>query len=96
MSQGEHFAVRPIAHLARLELSETQLAEYAVQLDQILGYVAKLDALDVTGVAPLAHPNPVYDVTRDDATGPGMTVELALLNAPRAAQDQFSVPKVVE
>ena len=96
MSQEEHFAVRPIAHLARLELSEAQLAEYSVQLDHILGYVAKLDALDVTGVEPLAHPNPVYDVTREDGTRPGLTVDLALLNAPRAAQDQFSVPKVVE
>ena len=96
MSQEEHFAVRHIAHLARLELSEAQLAEYSVQLDHILGYVAKLDALDVTGVEPLAHPNPVYDVTREDATRPGLTVDLALLNAPRAAQNQFSVPKVVE
>lgn len=96
MSQGEHLAVKPIAHLARLHLSESQLAEYTVQLEQILGYVAKLDALDVTHVAPLAHPNPIFDIARPDATLPGLEVAQFQGNAPHFAQDQFSVPKVVE
>ncbi len=96
MSKGDHFNVKPIAHLARLDLTEAELAEYAVQLEQILGYVAKLDALDVTGVIPTAHPNPITDVTRPDVSRPGIGAELALLNAPRSAQNQFGVPKVVE
>ena len=96
MSKGDHFNVAPIAHLARLELTEAELAEYAVQLEQILGYVAKLDALDVSGVVPTAHPNPISDVTRPDVPRDGIGAELALLNAPRSAQSQFGVPKVVE
>lgn len=96
MSSGEHFDVRPIAHLARLQLSEAELAEFSGQLDRILGYVAKLDALDVSGVPPTSHPNPIFDVTREDVAREGIGVELALLNAPRSAADQFSVPKVVE
>ncbi len=96
MSQGDHFNVQPIAFLARLELTESELTEYAVQLRQILGYVAKLDALDVTGVPPTAHPNPITDVTRADVARAGIGAELALLNAPRSAQSQFGVPKVVE
>ncbi len=96
MSNGDHFNVKPIAHLARLDLTEAELAEYAVQLEQILGYVAKLDALDVSGVLPTAHPNPISDVTRVDVAREGIGSELALLNAPRQAQSQFGVPKVVE
>jgi aspartyl-tRNA(Asn)/glutamyl-tRNA(Gln) amidotransferase subunit C len=96
MNSGDHFNVKPIAHLARLDLTEAELSEYAGQLEQILGYVAKLDALDVTGVLPTAHPNPIADVTRADISREGIGAELALLNAPRASQSQFGVPKVVE
>jgi aspartyl-tRNA(Asn)/glutamyl-tRNA(Gln) amidotransferase subunit C len=96
MSNGDHFNVKPIAHLARLDLTAAELAEYAVQLEHILGYVAKLDGLDVTGVEPTAHPNPIADVTRADVARAGIGADLALLNAPRQAQSQFGVPKVVE
>jgi aspartyl-tRNA(Asn)/glutamyl-tRNA(Gln) amidotransferase subunit C len=96
MSNGDHFNVKPIAHLARLDLTEAEFAEYAAQLEQILGYVAKLDSLDVSGVEPTAHPNPIMDVTRADVPRPGIGSELALLNAPRQSQSQFGVPKVVE
>jgi aspartyl-tRNA(Asn)/glutamyl-tRNA(Gln) amidotransferase subunit C len=96
MNSGEHFDVRPIAHLARLQLSESELAEFSVQLDHILGYVAKLDALDVSGVTPMSHPNPVFDVMREDESRPGLGAETAVMNAPRPMQNQFGVPKVVE
>lgn len=96
MSNPTHFDIAPIAHLARLALSEAELAEYGSQLDQILGYVAKLEALDVSGVEPTAHPNPVFDVTREDVSREGFGAANALLNAPRSSQDQFGVPKVVE
>lgn len=96
MSTGEHFDVKPIAHLARLQLSEAELTEFSGQLQQILGYVAKLDALDVSGVVATSHPNAVHDVTRADLAREGIGSERAVMNAPRPVQDQFGVPKVVE
>ncbi len=96
MSKQPKFDVRPVAHLARLNLTDAELAEYSAQLGQILQYVAKLDAIDVSGIEPTAHANPVFDVIRPDESRPGFGVDKALLNAPRQSQGQFQVPKVVE
>lgn len=96
MSKGEVFNVKSIAHLARLQLSEAELAEFSGQLLQILGYVAKLDALDVSGVVATSHPNALHDVTRADIARDGIGADHATMNAPRPVQEQFGVPKVVE
>jgi aspartyl-tRNA(Asn)/glutamyl-tRNA(Gln) amidotransferase subunit C len=88
--------VQRVATLARLKLTETEEQEFSAQLGQILDYVAKLDELDVSGIEPTAHPSPVYDVTRPDVSRPGFGAENALLNAPKQAQGQIQVPKVVE
>ena len=66
------------------------------QLQGILSYMEKLDAIDVSGIEPTAHANPVLNVTRPDEVCPSLPVEEALRNAPKSANDQFVVPKVVE
>lgn len=96
MSEDNRFDVKPLAHLARLALTEAELADYAAQLERILDYVEKLNEVEVEGIEPTAHANPVYDMLREDAARPGFGVEKALSNAPRKAQEQFVVPKVVE
>ena len=85
-----------VADLARLELSEAEAERFAAQLGDILGYVVKLEALDVDGVEPMAHANPVYDVMREDSARQGAGVDKALANAPDRSADQFRVPRVVE
>jgi aspartyl-tRNA(Asn)/glutamyl-tRNA(Gln) amidotransferase subunit C len=96
MNPEATFDAKPIAHLARLQLSETELAEYSTQLGQILGYIAKLDSLDVSNINPTAHANPLCDVVREDVSRESLPAEALIMNAPRSAQDQISVPKVVE
>jgi aspartyl-tRNA(Asn)/glutamyl-tRNA(Gln) amidotransferase subunit C len=88
--------IKKVAILARLDLTEQELAEFSGQLGSILHYVEKLNAVDVSGIEPTAHPSPVFDVLRPDTARPGFGVENALLNAPKAAQSQIQVPKVVE
>ena len=47
-----HIDVTHIAHLARMALTEQELAHYQEQLSAILDYAARLNELDLTGVAP--------------------------------------------
>ena len=55
MSQP-HMDVRRIATLARLELSDEEISSFTGQLDAILGHIAQLSKLDVTGIEPTAYP----------------------------------------
>ncbi len=85
-----------VAKLARIELTEEEKSTYSRQLGQILGYFERLSEIDVSGVEPSAHARAVYNVMRDDAEGAAMPVSEALMNAPKARDNQISVPKVVE
>ena len=90
------FDVRYTAQLARLHLSEEEIAKFQTQLSQILAYVEKLEQVDVTGIEPTAHANGIFYVFREDAARDWFTAEEALANAPRAANQLFIVPKVIE
>src|SRR5262245_15937582 len=93
--------VRWIAHLARLELTDAELALFAPQLGAIVGYFDLLREVDVTGVEPLAHALPLANVFRDDEPAESLPVEQALANAPDrrpapGAGGFFGVPPVLE
>jgi len=47
--------VRHVAKLSRLAMDEARLAKFSAQLGSILGYVAKISEVDVTGVEPMAQ-----------------------------------------
>ncbi len=88
--------VRKVAKLARLEMSEADLARMQTQLSAILDYVAQLQALDTDGVEPLAHPLPVQNVFRPDEPRPSLPAAEALRNAPSRVGDYFGVPAVFD
>jgi aspartyl-tRNA(Asn)/glutamyl-tRNA(Gln) amidotransferase subunit C len=90
------FDVRYTAQLARLNLSEPEIAKFQAQLGQVLEYVEKLKAVDVSGVEPTAHAFTVENVFRSDESRASFSAEEALKNAPRAANGLFVVPKVIE
>jgi aspartyl-tRNA(Asn)/glutamyl-tRNA(Gln) amidotransferase subunit C len=90
------FDVRYTAQLARLHLSEEEIAKFQTQISQILAYVEKLEQVDVTGVEPTAHANAVFNVFRKDEPRDWFTAKEALANAPREANELFVVPKVIE
>lgn len=90
------FDVRYTAQLARLNLSEDEIAKFQSQLGQVLEYVKKLEAVDVSSVEPTAHAFPVHNVFRADESRPWFNAQEALSNAPRAANGLFVVPKVIE
>ena len=93
---SQDFDVRYTAQLARLNLSEEEIATFQSQLSQVLAYVEKLNKVDVSGVDPTAHTNPIFNVLRKDESRDWFTAEEALANAPRQANHLFVVTKVVE
>jgi aspartyl-tRNA(Asn)/glutamyl-tRNA(Gln) amidotransferase subunit C len=88
--------VKYVAHLARLHLSPEEEKKFGAQLGQVLGYIEKLNQLDVSQVEPTAHAVPLVNVTRPDEIRPGLSNEAALRNAPTKANGLFLVPKIVE
>jgi aspartyl-tRNA(Asn)/glutamyl-tRNA(Gln) amidotransferase subunit C len=88
--------VKYVAHLARLGLTPAEEEKLGAQLGQILGYIEKLNQLDVSNVEPTAHAVPLVNVTRPDETRPSLPNEEALRNAPAKANGLFLVPKIVE
>ncbi|BCG48796.1 Aspartyl-tRNA(Asn) amidotransferase subunit C [Citrifermentans bremense] len=88
--------VEHVARLARLELSEAELDTFTGQMDSILSYVEKLNALDTEGIVPTSHAVPMENAFRADEPTGSIGVEAALANAPLRAQSFFRVPKVIE
>ena len=88
--------VEHVARLARLELSESELDTFTVQMDSILAYVEKLNALETAGIIPTSHAVPMENAFRPDRPGQAIGVENALANAPKHAEGFFRVPKVIE
>jgi aspartyl-tRNA(Asn)/glutamyl-tRNA(Gln) amidotransferase subunit C len=90
-----HIDVRYVANLARLELSEAEVAEFQPQLEAILGYVETLSKLDVSNIDATAYSTDVFGRMREDIPHTSLTPEAVLQNAPDQAQGQIRVPKVV-
>jgi aspartyl-tRNA(Asn)/glutamyl-tRNA(Gln) amidotransferase subunit C len=88
--------VKYVAHLARIALTPDEEKKLAAQLGGILGYIEKLNELDITNIEPTAHAVPLVNVTRTDEVRPSLPHEDVLRNAPRQANGLFIVPKIVE
>ena len=88
--------VRHVAHLARLELSDQEIALYAVQLQAVLDYMAKLSELDTHDVEPTAHLLPLNSVFAEDRPAQVQDISGMLQNAPARTGPFFAVPRVLE
>jgi aspartyl-tRNA(Asn)/glutamyl-tRNA(Gln) amidotransferase subunit C len=88
--------VRKVAKLARLDLTDAEVAEFAGQLSAILDYVARMNELNTEGVEPLAHCLPISNVFRDDTIKESLGTEKTLANAPQRDESFFKVPKILE
>lgn len=88
--------VRRVAKLARIAVSEDEALRMTGELNGILGFVAQLDEVDVTGVEPLTSVVPIAMRRRPDAVSDGGKAGDIVANAPVSDQNFFLVPKVVE
>jgi aspartyl-tRNA(Asn)/glutamyl-tRNA(Gln) amidotransferase subunit C len=88
--------VRRIASLARIRLEEEEVGRMQAELNGILGWIEQLQAVDTTGVEPMAGGGAVSLRMREDAVTDGGIPEQILANAPDRMGEYFGVPKVVE
>jgi aspartyl-tRNA(Asn)/glutamyl-tRNA(Gln) amidotransferase subunit C len=87
--------VAKVAALARLRLGDDELERFTHQLADILDHAADIEALDLDGVEPMAHPVRVVNVLRDDTPGEPLDRAEVLAQAPAAEDGQFRVPPVL-
>ncbi len=87
--------VRELALLARLALSDQEVARMTGDLGAILTYVDALRELDTTGVEPMTHAVPFDCPLREDRVAPSLPIDAALANAPRREASFFQVPRIV-
>lgn len=86
--------VKHVAKLARLELTEEEIEKYSKQLGDILKYVDQMNEIDTTGVEPMPHPIPVFNVMREDEVKYEQSKTEMMANAPYEEDGFFRVPKI--
>ena len=85
-----------VARLARLGLSDEELEQYRDQLEAILEYAARVQALPTEGVAPTSHPLPMVNALRPDEVEDTLDREEVLSQAPDREGAFFKVPPFLE
>ena len=88
--------VKKIASLARIAITDEEVAKIAPELDNILGWIEQLGEVDTSSVEPMTAVIPNHLRLRDDVVTDGNVRDAVLSNAPVAEHGFFAVPKVIE
>lgn len=85
-----------LARLARLQLTDDEIAEYSEELTEILHYVEQLDAVDVSGLEPTNQVTGLTNVTREDVIKDyGYQPEDLRKNLPAEEDDHIKVGRMI-
>lgn len=87
--------VKKIAELSRLEISENELEKFTGQMNQILDFMGRLNALETDRIEPTSHAIPVVNAFREDVARESGVIRKALEGAPDSEGGLFKVPKVL-
>ena len=88
--------VKRIARLARVGLSDDEVAHFQVQLSEILDYFQRLREVDTEKLPPTARTLAMHNVMRDDEPRTSFGKEEVLANAPQREDDLFRVRAILE
>ena len=88
--------VKRMAHLARIEIEAKEVTPMLAQLSNILGLVEQMQAVDTTGVAPMAHAQDVSLRLREDRVTETDQHQAFQAIAPQVEAGLYLVPKVIE
>ena len=88
--------VKKIASLARIAITDEEVARIAPELDNILGWIEQLGEVDTSSVEPMTAVIANTLRLRDDVVTDGGKRDAVLANAPQAEHGFFTVPKVIE
>ena len=87
--------VDKIAHLARLEINDTERQELMHDMAEILDFMAKLNEVDTSGVEPLVYMTTEVNGPRPDVCKTDISPAEGLKNAPKTDGEHFRVAKVI-
>lgn len=89
--------VRHLGQLARLELSDEEVALFGQQLSSIIDYnMSLLEEADVDEITPTSQTSGLQNQWRDDQIEPSLPVKTVMSQAPRHDGNQFVVPAVLD
>ena len=97
--------IKKVAHLARIEVSDTDVAVTLTKLTGILGLIEQMQAVDTTGIAPMSHSQDLSQRLREDVITKTNLRDEFQKNAPllgNGSTEQavsgglYLVPKVIE
>ncbi len=88
--------VKRVAHLARLEISDTGAEAVLRDLVNIFGLIEQMQAVDVSGIEPMSHAQDVLLRLREDIVTEQDQHALFQSVAPRVEAGLYLVPKVIE
>jgi aspartyl-tRNA(Asn)/glutamyl-tRNA(Gln) amidotransferase subunit C len=87
--------VDKLAKLARLKFTPEEKLEIRTDLQNMIGFVNKLNDLDTAGVDPVLHLTDEINILREDTVTGSIAREEAFMNAPLHDGQFFKVPKVI-
>jgi aspartyl-tRNA(Asn)/glutamyl-tRNA(Gln) amidotransferase subunit C len=87
--------IEKLARLSRLRFNDTEKVEIRNDLQRMIGFVEKLNELNLEGVEPLLHMSEEVNILREDKVEGSISREDALKNAPYHDEQFFKVPKVI-
>ncbi len=87
--------VAHLARLARLALTDAELDHFAVQLDEIISAVARVQEVAAEGIPPTSHAVPLTNVFRPDELVPCLDPQAVLAAAPAVEEQRFRVPRIL-
>lgn len=82
--------------LAQLDLSSEEKEAAKRDMDRMLQYIDRLNELDTTGVEPMSHVFPHYNVFREDVVENSNDRDNILKNVPVSSKGAFKVPKTID
>lgn len=88
--------VEKLAHLSRLEIKPAQKEKVKQDLQQMIGFIEKLNQLNTDNIEPLLFMTTEVNVLRADEVKGSITREEALKNAPHHDNTFIKVPKVIK
>lgn len=88
--------VRGIATYARIGLTDEEVTEMTVDLNNIIESLKPITEYDLEGVEPTFHPiGNLSNDMREDVEGESFTQEVALENAPKQQDGSFLIPSIL-
>lgn len=97
MSKLNKEMIKSLITLSRIDCSEEEQEHLLKDLEKILGYIAQLNEIDTTQVAPCNHVlEGINNVMREDVVGETLPREDFLANAPAQIGGMIRVPPVMK